>query len=686
MLVIIPVLNEAASIAGVICTLQQTGLSQIRVVDNGSTDDSIAEAEQAGAEVLVEPIAGYGRACWRGLQQIPAQIEWILFCDGDGSDDLSELPQFFAAMARADFILGDRRATAAGRAAMTPAQNFGNWLAPALIRLGWGYRYHDLGPLRLIRRSTMEAMQMRDRSFGWTVEMQARAVEMGLRIEEIPVGYRQRQGGRSKISGTLKGSIKAGTVILSTLGWLYGKRLQMQIRQHLTQFGQQFSLRSSQNSLLWFSAALILVGCLWMQPHGDFLQLGTVEQFWIGSILMGIGFLLSGKVTGINGRWFWGVAVIARLILLFMYPGDDIWRYRWEGHIQNLGFSPYQLPPMAAELEPYRTSWWELINTTDTSAIYPPVAQFGFRILAAITPSVLLFKSAFVAADLAICVLLSHRFGYQKTLIYAWNPLVLYSFAGGGHYDSWFLLPLVAAWMFSSQKKWSWPSVLIGLSIAIKWVSLPILGFWAWLQLPRFRVAIAVGFLGLLPFVLSAAPFCNLENCYLIPVNSNFVTRGHSAELFPYLLRQVFPQVPDRNYIYAIPLVLVLLGLLTWDFWQHSISRFGLQLKSDLSTRFLHLSQAYFTALLVLSPIVHAWYFTWLVPFAVATQNLGVRWVSVSAFIYFELQRDNALENYSWQLSPVERTILWSPFVLGTLWTILRSRKVSRLDNTSPVE
>ena len=151
----------------------------------------------------------------------------------------------------------------------------------------------------------------------------------------------------------------------------------------------------------------------------------------------------------ISSGWFWLLAILPRLVMLAMYPGDDIWRYLWEGHIQNLGFNPYLLPPNADVLAPFRFDWWIEINHPELAAVYPPIAQLWFRLLAAIAPSVLLFKSTFVAADLGICWLLSRRFGHLATLSYAWNPLVIYSFAGGGHYDSLFLLPLVAAWLLS---------------------------------------------------------------------------------------------------------------------------------------------------------------------------------------------------------------------------------------------
>lgn len=223
--VIIPALNEEAALPDVLRNLRALGLALIRVVDNGSTDRTAAVAEEHRAAVLAEPFRGYGAACWRGMQELPPDIAWVLFCDADGSDDLSELPRLFeAAAGGAELVLGNRRATIEGRQAMTPQQNFGNALATTLIALGWGHRYRDLGPLRLISRNALDRIAMRDRGFGWTVEMQVRAVEEGIRAVEIPVGYRRRQAGRSKISGTLTGSLRAGSVILSTLEALWWRR------------------------------------------------------------------------------------------------------------------------------------------------------------------------------------------------------------------------------------------------------------------------------------------------------------------------------------------------------------------------------------------------------------------------------------------------------------------------------
>jgi glycosyltransferase involved in cell wall biosynthesis len=635
--VIIPALNEEETIGSVIKSLQDYGLTQICVVDNGSSDRTVTKALAAGAKVFSEPLPGYGRACWHGLQQLPDECDWILFCDGDGSDNLSKLPEFFAAAKDADFILGNRRATASGRAALTAVQNFGNWLATLLIGWGWGYWYRDLGPLRLIRRCALEKMQMRDRSFGWTVEMQAKAVDCGLNICEIPVGYRHRQGGRSKISGTLKGSFNAGRIILGTLGSLYLQRLN---RQRKNSRDSPFAL--------WLSSLLLLLGAVLILPHGDFQQAGTVPRFWWGIGVMGLGFVLSWTLRSINSAWFWSVTILTRLLLLPMYPGDDIWRYLWEGHIQNLGFSPYDLSPNAPELIPYRTDWWELMNHLGTSAIYPPLTQLGFRALALISTSVLLFKLAFVLADLGVCWLLSKNWGDRQTLLYAWNPLVIYSFAGGGHYDSWFILPLVAGWLAFERRHRAWSALLIGLSVAIKWMSLPILVFLA-LRVRR-KYAPFVLLLGILPMLATALWFCHDSTCSLIPTTSTFVSHGRSAEFIPYLVSLVWYPSTQSNWIYAIPLGLIAIALL----WR--------------CRSFVDFAEWYFFALLTLSPIVHAWYFTWSIPWAVTTRNLGVRWISLSAFVYFILKHRQSLGNFDWRLTPLERYWLWLPFILGFLW------------------
>lgn len=668
-LVIIPVRNEETTIADVISNLQSYGLERIRIVDNGSSDRSREIALACGVEVVTEAQPGYGRACWRGLQGIPEQIQWLLFCDGDGSDDLSCLPIWLNLLDRYDFILGDRGATTKGKAAMTPLQNFGNVLATRLIAWGWGYRYRDLCPLRLIKKDALEEMAMGDRGMGWTIEMQIRAVELDLAICEMPVDYFPRQGGKSKISGTIVGSIKAGTIILSTVGKFY---LALSYRR----FSKTLALSNftTRSFLSLLSGLLLLIGAIALIPYGDFRNSEVFDNFYFGIGLMSVGFLGSWKITKISWWWFWLVAIATRLVLLFMYPGSDIWRYLWEGYIQIQGFSPYDFAPIATELVPYRTSWWSQINHQYVSAIYPPLTQLGFRILASISPSVVLFKSAFIVADLAICWLLTRISSYKNVLIYAWNPLIIYSFAGGGHYDSWFILPLVVAMLLQleitkiEQKQRQTYYILIsaiclGISIAIKWISLPILAFVVWQAYRKLdlKITILVLFLGILPFLISSLTFCSFNSCHLIPTSSTFVSHGRSAEFIPHFLAKVWKHSRETNAIFAIPLAIGTLFVL----WK--------------KRTYQQFTRGYFFLLLIISPIIHSWYFTWIVPFGTVTQNLGIRLLSISSLVYFMLPYRQSLNNYSWQLTTIETLCLWLPFIFGTFWETNKIDENSKL-------
>lgn len=647
-LVLIPVRDEAETLPGVLQALRAQGLSRMRVVDNGSTDNSAQIAAAAGAEVISEPRLGYGQACWTGLQHLPADVEWVLFCDGDGSDDLSQLPQFWPLRADYDLILGDRRATPSGRATLTPVQNFGNALATRLIGWGWGHAYGDLGPLRLVRRSLLEAMQMGDRGFGWTVEMQVRAVELDARIAEIPVNYYPRQGGHSKISGTLSGCLQAGIVILTTLTVLYG--------QYLSRYWQGMCDRLSP---AW-SGALVVLGCGLMMPFGGHEQ---VPWLWGGVTVAGLGFVLAWAGRSPSTLLFWGVAMLARLLLLPMEPNSDIWRYLWEGYIQTFGHSPYQLAPTADVLEPLRTDWWFRMNHLEVSAIYPPLTQLGFRVLSGLSPSVLLFKLAFVAADLAICGLLWRRFGATATRLYAWNPVILYSFAGRGHYDSWFILPLVVAWLLLEPMRLPQrPAVLqvgsaiaLGMSAAIKWVSLPLLGvvLWPAIRKHKWRLGGLLLLTGMLPLFLSALPYCRPESCPLIPVSSGFVSDGRSAEFFPYWVGLVWPLSKTVNWPYALLFGAIALILI---------------LRPRTTPRSFHaIAEPYFFLMLLVSPIVHLWYVTWLIPFSVCTKNLGTRLLSLSAFAYLVLPYRQAIAG--WHLPLAARLILWLPPLVGLMWS-----------------
>ncbi len=226
--VIIPALNEELSIAAVIGALP-AWVDQIVVVDNGSTDDTRWIASGLGVHVVPEPIRGYGRACLTGIAALD-QTDVVVFLDADFSDDPTEIDRIVDAVVHdtADLVIGVRIPVDNAPAALTPFQRYGNSVACHLITWIWGHRYHDLGPFRAIRFSSLANLGMTDKDYGWTIEMQIKAIVSDLRIAEVEVRYRERIG-QSKISGTIAGTMGAACKIMATIcryAWRYRIRRQ----------------------------------------------------------------------------------------------------------------------------------------------------------------------------------------------------------------------------------------------------------------------------------------------------------------------------------------------------------------------------------------------------------------------------------------------------------------------------
>lgn len=218
--VIIPAFNESQSIGEVLSDIDKSLVRNIYVVDNNSSDDTAQKALQYGAIVLKEPVPGYGKACLKGIQTINNVNETpdaILFLDGDYSDYPNQAVLLVTELMKGfDLVIGSRALGKREKGSMTIPQLFGNWLATKLIRLKYGFNYTDLGPFRLIRYDALKMIKMEDEDFGWTVEMQIKALKHQLKISEVPVDYRKRIG-KSKISGTIKGVVMAGYKIIYTI-------------------------------------------------------------------------------------------------------------------------------------------------------------------------------------------------------------------------------------------------------------------------------------------------------------------------------------------------------------------------------------------------------------------------------------------------------------------------------------
>ncbi len=215
--IIIPALNEQDAIGRVIKDIPTALVQQVIVVDNGSSDNTAEAAAEAGAQIVKEPIRGYGQACLAGMQAL-RDPDIVVFLDGDHSDHPEELPLLVSPIieGRADIVVGSRVLGRREPGALTLQARLGNGLAIALMRILFGARFTDLGPFRAIRYQSLSMLNMADRNYGWTVEMQVKAVSGGLRCIEVPVSYRRRIG-VSKISGTVKGAVQAGCKILWTI-------------------------------------------------------------------------------------------------------------------------------------------------------------------------------------------------------------------------------------------------------------------------------------------------------------------------------------------------------------------------------------------------------------------------------------------------------------------------------------
>lgn len=215
--VIIPTLNEETAIGKVIADIP-VWVDRVIVSDNGSKDDTLKIAENLGAVILKGQGGGYGAACLAGIEALPDACDIVVFVDGDYSDYPDRMDALVDPILAGDahLVIGSRTLGNAEAGSLTLPQVFGNWLACFLIKLFWGVKYTDLGPFRAVDKNALERLEMTDDAFGWTVQMQLHAILKGVKTIEVPVDYRPRIG-RSKISGTIRGTVLAGWAIVGTI-------------------------------------------------------------------------------------------------------------------------------------------------------------------------------------------------------------------------------------------------------------------------------------------------------------------------------------------------------------------------------------------------------------------------------------------------------------------------------------
>ena len=425
-----------------------------------------------------------------------------------------------------------------------------------------------------------------------------------------------------------------------------------------------------------------------LSRHGDFVLAGEALKFAVIGIAAGLGYWMAAAcferaaLSGQQSVWvFWTGAVVLRLVMLPVMPGDDLWRYRWEGFIQLHGFNPYALSPDAPALASWRDADWLKINHRDFAAIYPPVTEACFATLAWLGNSVWLYKVVFGAADLTCCAVLRRMLagqgrGGEQAAWYAWNPLAVYAFAGAAHFDCLMILPLLGAiWALDKSTGWRpaddggaqprpktallWGSILLlGVAAAVKIVPLALFPVWAFAA-ASWRRALGLFPVFIAPLVISAFAYGYPR----VPVFATLQQFGHkflvNDLIWSVLEGSTTSTVSAHNGMIAWITVITLLLLAFW-------------LRRDWRRGLLWV----WGASLLLSPVIHAWYVVWLLPVA-AWRGAGARaWfvLASSMFGYFLLWDVNHASGRPWEEPLWLRMLIYIPPALAVAWIGLGKR------------
>ncbi|CAN5368128.1 DUF2029 domain-containing protein [soil metagenome] len=432
---------------------------------------------------------------------------------------------------------------------------------------------------------------------------------------------------------------------------------------------------------------------LWLALLAEIILLATLHRFddWRyatmpvkfveTAVLCGIAYfaatsffaqLRAGRMTRVV---FWSVALLLRLVALPLEPGDDIWRYQWEGRVQNAGFNPYLLAPNDERLAHLRAEFpdWSRINHRKFSAIYPPGTELVFRALSGAGSGVLGYKLLFAAADLgAIALLLrllGHRHRHADAAWYAWNPLVVYSFAGAAHFDSLMILPMLVGILCfvrsrrtaDSASQWRWAifgALALGAAISIKLVPLLLLPACVFaLGRRAWAIALSLGLPALfsLPFGFPGVPIWKSLGQFIYVARLN--------DMFWWIVEDTFwPNPHQKNYQYNVIIVVavVIVSCIFIRNWKRGL--------------FWAMGTA-----LVLSPVLHPWYCTWILPLAAWRRVDAWQVLSVTLFAYY-LFWNERLFLLPWHSEPWLRGFILIPPIVAMLFALRRKQEPNELE------
>lgn len=417
------------------------------------------------------------------------------------------------------------------------------------------------------------------------------------------------------------------------------------------------------------ASSVVSVGCAFLLLLGSALLTSIAGEAggdhilpWLATLAgITLVWLASLGSKPVSPLWLMGIAIGIRVIFLAMPTGFDTYRYVWEGNILLHGFNPYIHPPDDPLLQGLRDSAWESIGLRGATAIYPPLVQWLFAGLSSCGLGVWGFKLVFTLADLALCGVLLANFGSKAARIYAWNPLAALSFAGGGHYDSLFMLAMMLAWL-AYQRKVGFPlraALWVGIAIALKWMALPI-GLWLVIHEWRERglkFAFAAGGLVTVPVASSYVALSLWTGQWTLQLMPPFFSKtARSMEFLPIIIDYLGRVGHLDNRIYFVILLAA---------WAVVASR---------ARSFLQATEWSFFATYLLSPMLHAWYLIWILPFAVKSRNPGSIALATTGIFYFVVHYNMEQPGGAWTYSWWQRCIIWLPFVIGFLMVHLNFR------------